>query len=97
MYCIRNGIQTIRLYCKYNTLTLSLYECGFALTETRRGTESYTYENCEYCVYYLSPLHFYEYCAEELHNINIVKKTMRQHMHKVCPKPAMFIDMDDPF
>lgn len=97
MYCIRNGIQTIRLYQCYNTVTKHMYCKASTLTKILRHKEECSYENVKYIISYTSPLHFYEYCLTSLHRIEVVKEVMRSHMMNECPEPAMFIDKDNPF
>lgn len=97
MYCIRNGIQTIRLYQCYNTVTKHMYCKASVFTKTLRHKEDFSYENVKCTISYTSPLHFYEYCLTNLHRIEVVKGVMRSHMMSECPESAMFIDKDNPF
>lgn len=97
MYCIRNGIQTIRLYQRYNSTTKHMYCHAKALTQMARKKERYSYEDNRYTISYTDPLHFYEYCLTSLHRIEVVKGVMRSHMMSKCPNRAMFLDKDDPF
>lgn len=98
MYCIRNGIQTVRLRVCHDTVMSYSYCHILMYTWMKRSKEQYSEDEGTHVTYYISPYHFYKYCMKNLYDPNaVVEGVMRNHMRRKGPKPATFIPAGAPF